>query len=450
MNMPSCSLPRNFLDCRSCNLSSSRGAPPRSMQAISVCCFVEQTFIDVGDSCGQLWCVSPLLPLVTFRACADTIETTCTSFDRAQVLWAERTSAARRQAAANTFARHVALRRGLDALKLSHSKHSHVKHAESATHQAQSRRRLRTCFRQWQGALELEQRSKPIKKQLAHAHNRTLLRQGLDAFRKVMDHLQHRLSLARIIYCKKLRRRMFRAWVRAAANGRDIKQHAEHAIKRTAFNRWAVVREAVKLREEAASLAILRIRHRLLSRTFSAWDDFSQGRKLHRAVETCCLQWGRRRVLGRAWEKWRERFVAVWEQREMDTVADDYIRMRRLDVGLQALKSWLRGRLDQQHRFREAAAVQPLTRHQPPTIADSLANWELAAQVFLSWHGQAKRQKQSREQRIVDGLDMWRTAANKTLRERYDRYGRYYYRGMPADEHKLAAGEASRMVGPLF
>ena len=166
----------DFLDCRSCNLSSSRGAPPRSMQAISVCCFVEQTFIDVGDSCGQLWCVSPLLPLVTFRACADTIETTCTSFDRAQVLWAERTSAARRQAAANTFARHVALRRGLDALKLSHSKHSHVKHAESATHQAQSRRRLRTCFRQWQGALELEQRSKPIK---VRPQNQLLVRKML-------------------------------------------------------------------------------------------------------------------------------------------------------------------------------------------------------------------------------------------------------------------------------
>ena len=55
-----------------------------------------------------------------------------------------------------------------------------------------------------------------------------------------MDHLQHRLSLARIIYCKKLRRRMFRAWVRAAANGRDIKQHAEHAIKRTVSKQLSV------------------------------------------------------------------------------------------------------------------------------------------------------------------------------------------------------------------
>lgn len=92
---------------------------------------------------------------------------------------------------------------------------------------------------------------------------------------------------------------------------------------------------------------------------------------------------------------------AVWEQREMETVADDYLRMRRLDVGLQALKSWLRGRVDQQRRFREAAAVQPLTRHGAPTIADSLANWEMAARVLRAWNGQAKQQRQSREQRIV-------------------------------------------------
>jgi len=47
---------------------------------------------------------------------------------------------------------------------------------------------------------------------------------------------------------------------------------------------------------------------------------------------------------------------------------------------------------------------------------------------------------------VQDGLDIWRAAANVKVKERQDRYGRYYYRGMPDDEHKLAAGEASRMV----
>ena len=49
-------------------------------------------------------------------------------------------------------------------------------------------------------------------------------------------------------------------------------------------------------------------------------------------MELCCLQWGRRRVLDRAWEKWRERFAAQWEQKELDAVGDSYCRVRRLGV----------------------------------------------------------------------------------------------------------------------
>lgn len=57
---------------------------------------------------------------------------------------------------------------------------------------------------------------------------------------KAMEHLQHRLSLARVIYSKKLRRRMFRVWTRAAENGRHIRQQAKHAVKRTVSDTLSV------------------------------------------------------------------------------------------------------------------------------------------------------------------------------------------------------------------
>ena len=75
-----------------------------------------------------------------------------------------------------------------------------------------------------------------------------------------------RLELARVIYKKKLRRRMFRLWRTVTDRAVEHKQNEEHTIKRQAFNRWTVAREAKQLQDEARELAILRIRHRLLSR----------------------------------------------------------------------------------------------------------------------------------------------------------------------------------------
>ena len=124
--------------------------------------------------------------------------------------WRQFSVASKQLTQAKNFSRQHLLRKGLTALLTWHHRRQRLKALLTVAQEKRQRKHKQQLMLHWQGAAMLERQARPYRAKLQTRHEKTLLRRGFTAFVKMREFLLRRLELARIIYVKKKRIRLFK------------------------------------------------------------------------------------------------------------------------------------------------------------------------------------------------------------------------------------------------